>query len=469
MLPLTPPPLTLTVEHHARGHEAEVKVARTESQGRESKNPEYLDRTTAHLQMSVAPVHRLPVELLAEIFLYSIVWILGPRFANQFITQQVRSLSHVCAHWRQVAITTPRLWTELLPIKLDKVPTEAFVTGLQEWLARSAPCPIPVRLNCAIGINADAVVHVLLTVAHRWREAYFALPSLSLFSNIPSDGLKQLRKLTLRSSDPDYAALAAFTHSPNLTEVDLDTPHAARLMLPWTQLASLRVQVESSQDCLDTLLQCANLVTAEFHMSTWPGNSEVSELKPITLGRLEVLTVCATSDTGSTAPFFACLALPALKTLSLNLERGWAATAEFAQFQLRAPNIEALIITDSNLDSYDLMAILHRAPAISELTLKFCSYALDVPIVAALSSVPAQLAPRLRTLSMVRSCDLLDEDTVDALIAARWWADEQLSAFPSPPEVSRWASISIDRDEVSPELEAELDEYRRQGLTLNVN
>ncbi|KAJ7162972.1 hypothetical protein C8R46DRAFT_1221766 [Mycena filopes] len=291
---------------------------------------------------------------------------------------------------------------------------------------------------------------------------------------IPYDPLEELRSLTLRSPDTSAAPLVTFPLAPNLTTVTLYTPHIARLQLPWSQLGHLTVVANFAQECLDTLLQCKNLVTADFSMLAWPGRPDVSALTPVTLGKLESLTLNIDSAVGSITPLFACLALPSLDRLSLclNYDVEWA-TAEFTQFQVRSPNIETLNISHSDLRADDLMTILRHAPAVSELGLEACPHAFNETIATALSSshqTHAQLAPRLCSLS-VEGCDSLEEDTLDGLIAARWWTDEQLAIFPLPPQVSRWSCIFIGRDDeedVSAGLVVKLGQYREQGLDVNV-
>ncbi|KAJ7928849.1 hypothetical protein B0H13DRAFT_1597074, partial [Mycena leptocephala] len=64
----------------------------------------YERNTVAALRHLIAPIHKLPVELMAEIFLLAI------RDDYTHIKDTFR-ISNVCSHWRQVADRTPRLWT----------------------------------------------------------------------------------------------------------------------------------------------------------------------------------------------------------------------------------------------------------------------------------------------------------------------------------------------------------------------
>ncbi|KAJ7145048.1 hypothetical protein C8R46DRAFT_559367 [Mycena filopes] len=454
---------SLPFESHAklRIEASEANIARMESPT--SDLEPFTDRDRG--------IHNLPVELLVEV----LRWTLDCASSRYYfgwntMVKQVYALSHVCAHWRQVAIATPHLWADVLPLRLIKTLTDAYLTGLKEWLNRSAPLPIHIHFDCpGRDVDEAAVMGVFMTAAHRCSNAHLEFKSLSVLSNIPSHRLEHLRKLTLRSGDWNSVATVAFSLAPNLTEVSLETRHIAQLRMPWFQLAHLRVVASCSQECLDALLQCQNLVTVFFYwLPPWPGHPDVSGLKPVTLGKLESFRLVMDNTVGSVTPFFASLRLPALKHLDLHVD-DWP-TSEFAEFQLRSPNIETLTISCSDLASADLMTILCHAPGLLTLNVVSCGDAFDVSIATALSSshqAPAQLAPRLHTLSILRCGDLLGEDTAIALIAARWWTDEQVGRFPSPPQVSRWSSLDLGRDDDiadSPEFTAKLEDYREQGL-----
>ncbi|KAJ7726492.1 hypothetical protein B0H16DRAFT_1332078, partial [Mycena metata] len=88
----------------------EAKIARIESQIRDSECLRTLEcGIVARLRAAIAPVHKVPAELLAEIFRYKCE--LG-RYGSSMRSEikNVQALSHVCMYWRQVAINTPRLW-----------------------------------------------------------------------------------------------------------------------------------------------------------------------------------------------------------------------------------------------------------------------------------------------------------------------------------------------------------------------
>ncbi|KAJ7726503.1 hypothetical protein B0H16DRAFT_1894741 [Mycena metata] len=477
-------PSTPSFESHTKLliEASEAKIARIESQIRDLECLRARERgIVARLRAAIAPVHKLPAELLAEIFRYkcSSDWY-GPYGSPIYSeAKKVQALTHVCVYWRQVAINTPRLWTNTLSIELEKTPTDAYAARLKEWVDRSAPLPIGVHLVCWPGADATAVLKVLLTAFHRWSGASFELPSLSLLSRVPPEALQHLQRLQLQSrQDTNSGSLSTFSRAHNLRGLSLDIRRAARLSIPWSNLLDLNMTADTPEEALHALLQCTNIVSASFHIPAWTDLPDLSEIKLTTLGRLETLDITFDAQQGFVVPFFVCLALPALKRLVLHLdsELSWS-SAEFTQFQLRSPNIDNLSISWCSIDSDDLMAILRHAPLLSELLLEGCADAFDDIVVEALCfspQDPVPLVPHLHEILVWHGCEAFEDDTVDALIASRWWTDEQLAAFPSPPKVSRWSRIEICRedsrnDNLEPEFEAKLEEYRAQGLRVAID
>ncbi|KAJ7626613.1 hypothetical protein DFH06DRAFT_734994 [Mycena polygramma] len=443
----------------------------------------------AGLRAAIAPIRKLPNELLVEIFLY--VHRGGDVKVNWWrykasrmppgINKPVHRLSQVCTHWRRVAHTTPRLWVDhMKALRLQKPPSAAYVTRMKEFLERSAPLPVPVSLHSGGGIEAGPLVEVLISAAHRWSTAQLDLSSLSELSHIPAAPLKFLEKLELTVTSMDtsnHAKVQAFLTAHRLRHVTLTTPSTAQLLIPWSQLTAIDVTDPSPSDCLDILIQCTSVVTARFTTHAWAVAPDLSERQLTTLGSLEDLTVSFSGSTsGFVAPIFVRLALPALTKLKLVLRFGltWQ-SAEFTQFHLRSPNIERLAISSSEMTSDDLLTILQHAPSLVELKMDHSAFCFDDSIVTGLlftETDTIHLAPKLQTLSFLDIVKNFEEDMLDAMIRSRWWTDEQLRALPSVPHVSRWLSIRLsfveEEDMISPDLESTLRMYRSQGLDVRV-
>lgn len=111
----------------------------------------------------------LPPEILAEIFFWC-----TPSAGSQehFSNKAALTISHVCSHWRNLAIATPRLWTYTkIPVLQHKI--EPTLALLQLYLERAK--------RCVVFIDIDFV--------DVW--TYYR-PVLSLFEDIVSE-VKKMR------------------------------------------------------------------------------------------------------------------------------------------------------------------------------------------------------------------------------------------------------------------------------------
>ncbi|TDL17510.1 hypothetical protein BD410DRAFT_729876, partial [Rickenella mellea] len=57
---------------------------------------------------SIYPIHRLPPELVAHIFISSL-----PKIGRPNRNWAPLNISSVCMSWRQIAISTPPLWSRI--------------------------------------------------------------------------------------------------------------------------------------------------------------------------------------------------------------------------------------------------------------------------------------------------------------------------------------------------------------------
>ncbi|KAJ7846868.1 hypothetical protein B0H14DRAFT_3867607 [Mycena olivaceomarginata] len=420
---------------------SEANIARIESQIRDLERLRDQERgLITRLRVAIAPIHKLPAEILVEIFRLALdTW----TYMRKQRIQKVQALSHVCAYWRRVAHTTPRLWTEMLFTRLDKMPKSDYMACMKGWLERRS------------------LMDIIATAAHRWSDVDLTLPSLPVLSRIPTASLKSLERVFLQSTDAKHRAdsTRVFLMAEHLHHARFATRRTGQLLMPWSQLTEIEVTDPSPQECLDTLVQCTSIVSARFETGAWPDVPDLSQRPITTLGRLEDLSV---SVRGWVVPFFVCLALPALKKLCLDSHMDdWSpwGSVEFTQFQLRSPSIQCLEINSSYLLSGDLLAVLQHAPLLAELQMESCPNSFDDSIVGAL---------QLEVIQLCYAEVNFEEDALDTMIQSRWWTDEQLLALPSPPKVARWSRIAIhcgdEEGNVTGELRAKLEQYRSQGL-----
>lgn len=124
---------------------------------------------------ALAPINRLPVELLTKIFytVYKSSWKLDPRLARAILWPEATlwaesatsvTLSLVCRHWRMLALGYPLLWVDVS----DRIPSSP---GKSVFLERSKGLPLNVRMMKPRPSELAAFVQA---EGHRIRELHIA-------------------------------------------------------------------------------------------------------------------------------------------------------------------------------------------------------------------------------------------------------------------------------------------------------
>lgn len=92
-------------------------------------DPQHASRLLSH--NAKVPINRLPGELLLEIF-----------YVHKLSSALRIGLTHVCHHWRELALTSPLLWTAIC--------LEDRVEFVDACLRRSAVAPLTIVSRCYI-------------------------------------------------------------------------------------------------------------------------------------------------------------------------------------------------------------------------------------------------------------------------------------------------------------------------------
>ncbi|KAF7357570.1 F-box domain-containing protein [Mycena sanguinolenta] len=442
------------------------------------------------LRSLTAPIRTLPAELLVEIFFLSIREPdeSGYIFSKLVHIQDAFCISHVCRHWRQIANNTPRLWTG--PIRVDihrEGPEGIYVEGLETWLARSAPLPVPITLmrleDGPPFIESSRVTEALLCISARWRSLRFAcLAPASFVQRLVGSRLDSLEELVLLGVDrhsfdsyPDPTAISSFATAPRLRKVTVDS--TCGIPMPWVQLTDITLEnVLSPRTFRSIFSQCPNVVKASIEIQWFAVTPDA-----LALNQLRILSVTWAGEEVDGMQFLHCLSAPALDDLLLYFQEGedgagWDEAA-FTAFQLRSPNITKLKIDGEGLSapSHALINALQHAASLTHLTITNCPNSVDDHFCQALcyTDDAEPLVPRLHTLAVAeREVDFSQEGLAN-MIASRWWPDAELASRLRPPAVARWRQIRL-RDEsihggfdFSPEFRDAIYELQQTGLDVD--
>lgn len=133
--------------------------------------------------LEVVSVNRLPLEILAEIFLFCLERLKCKyQFDRPADPRRWRApllLCQVCRLWREVAISLPLLWCSLSGTG-SFTPNPAFI---KLWLARSRGLPLSLSLEAPVGCedtpkyhaHASKVFDLFSNEIHRWHTMSFTL------------------------------------------------------------------------------------------------------------------------------------------------------------------------------------------------------------------------------------------------------------------------------------------------------
>ncbi|KAJ7727349.1 hypothetical protein B0H16DRAFT_1697721 [Mycena metata] len=464
--------------------------------------------TAAVLRHLVAPIRSLPVELLAEIFSLTIrdKELLYSIHSRHF--QDAYRVSHICSEWRQIAHCTPQLWTGSVTVTVGYPVTQdvedpdvedsvtedvedALVQGarwtvsgtgpdsdglmIRAWLAHSGPLPVPIVLMGLHGLpesilagrkalHLRPVLEELLRVAPRWGilHLYGFLPPM-FYLRLADRTLDSLEEARLGEFNVDYPALFLLGTSPRLRK--LTVTGNPPLHMPWAQLTELTLTYyPSTSVCLNTLVQCTNLITL-----TLSGTDRQNDVGTnVTLPSLRVLNFAFRRNSNARLPTLNFLFAPILETCSISFRfrahsRSWK-QAVFTTFLLRSPNITYLRLDSCPLTSHELIAALVHTPCLSHLELNKCHH-IDDAFLLALSykhdSGTPPLVPLLHEFRLLDTPKSLTASLVVGMLASRWRThDELASSSPIIPlPVARWSLVLLDQ-----QLEDTMKELQRQGL-----
>ncbi|KAJ7225065.1 hypothetical protein B0H12DRAFT_990132, partial [Mycena haematopus] len=101
----------------------------------------HASRHVSRCEFALAPVRRIPAEILSEIFL-CYVDLLGDQHQCVDVKHGVWLLAHICSYWRLVALSTSELWSSC-GFSCDK-PGRDPLSLVQDWLNYSGNRPLSI-------------------------------------------------------------------------------------------------------------------------------------------------------------------------------------------------------------------------------------------------------------------------------------------------------------------------------------
>ena len=191
-----------------------------------------LKRKRAYIQESIddfntilAPVRRLPMDVLGAIFSHCLATHRNPVMSA---SEAPILLTQICRDWRSIAFSIPRLWSRLhipilragtlihylpdaLPYVIERerrmeARLEARTEEVQRWLRLSAACPLAITLITTKNpFSYPPLLDSIIQSSRRWQQlelGYFLSPQSDVLTRLLSlspDDLCMLRELRIHS------------------------------------------------------------------------------------------------------------------------------------------------------------------------------------------------------------------------------------------------------------------------------
>ncbi|TFK37597.1 hypothetical protein BDQ12DRAFT_684950 [Crucibulum laeve] len=247
----------------------------------------------------LTPVRQLPHDILRAMFVQCLP--VG-HDAVMSVREAPLLLTHICSLWREIALTTPKLWSSVhIPIPSphnDPVTTRNLdkprIEGLRQWLARSGACPLSISVASPSSsmITAEIVAPILetlISVSDRWSDMKFIIctSACPVLAQLSPDSVPMLKSVVLEVRHDSWgspqigsayawgAANFKFLNAPrlqNLTLFDVDPQSLYFIQCP--QITELRIDFEdwrgfnlSTADVLRTMQRCPHLTTCRVQIS----------------------------------------------------------------------------------------------------------------------------------------------------------------------------------------------------------
>jgi hypothetical protein len=305
------------------------------------EKPKWVQSNTSARAKS-SPVHRLPTEILSEIFLLCLPQD-QPGLAPVLLTT-------ICRRWREVAVGFPKLWC-MLQFQVDCNDSDWQQRALfyDSLLQRSRGCPLSLKIVC----------HDELSELRQVLEPYIKqILSLTLHfvrcgrKPFMVDDFHALKELTVLNRDIDLELAinkSLWVLPVNLLRLDLTRvlvnyayfvyPQAAR----WFHLTHLKIKINLMQEFLLLLIECPNLSSLSILGIMEPIQSLPEE--PITHAYLQYLHIRGSlfGDYDLGVNLFNTITLPKLCILDFRQTGPWP-HEEFKAFVTRSKcPLESLI------------------------------------------------------------------------------------------------------------------------------
>lgn len=226
-------------------------------------------RQMSSLRSILAPIRRLPSDVLVEIFKYH-----QAKNADGFITFEGRrvlipmlEIANVCSYWRSLILANTCFWTN---VRIYALEAKTSGARLQTILDRSRNSLLCIHLNLLHwdGAYPDGSIDILIQKSsRRWKSLTIIMIDdtfIQCFASLHGK-LNTLQRLCIHTigyrqgTNCDIKDVDAFEIAPHLRDVKLQGAQATRIRVPLPELRRLDLENFTTDEVSKAMLHCPNL------------------------------------------------------------------------------------------------------------------------------------------------------------------------------------------------------------------
>ncbi|KAK0218693.1 hypothetical protein IW262DRAFT_1297843 [Armillaria fumosa] len=396
----------------------------------------------------LAPIKRLPNEMLSEIFAQCCKQ--GDEDVNcigDTGTLSAMSISLVCSRWRSLPISTKSLWA-VFSISPTVVST-CTLQYLQMYISRSGSIPLTIQVpghpyQYAELARASRFYDILLDAAPKWRRMDLGSVHFGKRLSPVKHHLQNLEELIVELNCLSTTDRDVFGDAPQLRTLSIAiTPEAASHTFPYHQISNLTLFIRCFYSFVEFLSKFSRVRNLELggyldDVSSFQGLAKTD------LGTVQTLYV----NNASIIPFVVrAFSFPQLESLTLICQD----TTHFSQFMpiyrqflelLEQPvhGLKVLVLEEIAIEDQEMIAVLRLTPNLTELSIQCCdgipagafersktltegfvrSLTFSPPVIQWHSPPVASLLPNLTSLDLALNSSFGLHDALVDMLTSRW-------------------------------------------------
>lgn len=367
----------------------------------------------------VAPIRRLPSELLSEIF---VICVVDNIETNSGVLYRQWILAQVCRRWRHVVLNTPRIWNR--PPRIVARPAyEANPSSVKTHFERAGGVPLSIDIYIAAGTCAKSspLLATLIKHSHQIGELKINCQweAFRAISKIRSE-LNNLRTLTLTTTIQQTNSTSVFSLAPQLRDVSfmskriLHGDQFSKLVLPWGQLKTITINRPDLDYAWKVFSNAPHMETCTLIETVNSGKPQ-GIVRHVELQQLH-LKWCLNCPAVPT-PLFDALVLPNL--INLLIKVGDLTIDPVASLITRSGCSLSKLVLNVRVVRGSLLKLLEETDSLIHLEVHALSLADIKGLTVDKKDGNRAITPSLREIHIANVDRITDPSTINALIRSR--------------------------------------------------